>query len=145
MLVWRLRTTSSYNSSKMPSILLLEPDALLANQYTQALKNQDHHVRTAVDAATALQLIDESVPAAVVLELQLGQHNGLELLYEIRSYEDLRALPVIILSLVEPDHIVSVSSYQSLHIAAYLYKPDTSLDKLCRVVADVLQNGEVRS
>lgn len=128
----------------MPSILLLEPDALLANQYTKALQSQDYHVRTAIDAATALQRIDETVPAALVLELQLGQHNGLELLYEIRSYEDLRALPVIILSLVEPDHIVSVPSYKHLHIAAYLYKPDTSLDKLCRVVADVLQDDEVR-
>ncbi len=122
----------------MAHILIIEPDKILAKQYSQALLDDNHKVSLATGAESALPILDEKVDV-IVLELQLGQHNGLEFLYEIRSYDDLADVPVIILSNVNPVHVTSAETYKLLTIAAYLYKPETKLSKLRDTVSDTLQ------
>ena len=70
------------------------------------------------------------------MELQLGRHNGLEFLYEIRTYGDLSQIPVIILSSVDPQFVQATVAYEFLNISDYLYKPTTKLTRVVSVVND---------
>lgn len=123
----------------MPAILLVEPDLLLGRTYRDALKQSGHEVTWRRSAQTAIASTDKHLPDLVILELQLPIHNGVEFLYEFRSYYDLRSIPVVILSHVQPaQRAISGVLWDQLNIAAYHYKPLTRLADLIRSVDRVL-------
>src|SRR5687768_2118784 len=109
------------------NILLIEPDRVLARTYHQALSSS-HTVRTASSPAAALQLLEAELPDLLILELQTGSHNGVELLYELRSYSDWQTIPVIIHSFVSPRSLeLSGDILKGLGVLDFLYKPTTDL------------------
>lgn len=113
------------------NILLVEPDYLLANIYKSHLENFNYSVRVCGGVQGAINEIDKLKPDIIVLELQLSSHNGYEFLYEIRSYIDWQDIPVVVHSMLpEADLDITLVAKEELGIAGYLYKPDTSLDKL---------------
>jgi DNA-binding response OmpR family regulator len=110
-------------------ILIIEPDAILSNLYRQSIEEAGHQVMWCTDAEAAIQLADEQTPDVVVLELQMAGHNGVEFLYEFRSYPEWKDVPIIILSGV-PDAAFSPILQRQLGITAYHYKPRTKLHNL---------------
>lgn len=124
----------------MARILLVEPDYVLARIYAMALQRAGHKVRVVADAQAAIDRADRLTPDVVVLELQLAGHNGIEFLYEFRSYSEWQAVPVIINSGVAPGEIQSVpGAWEQLGIAAYHYKPRSNLRALLASVEQVLE------
>jgi len=117
-------------------VLLIEPDKLQADVYTQALQRNGHTVAHAVSAQGAVHLADEQTPDVAVLELQLPGHNGVEFLYEFRSYHEWLHVPVVVHSFVPPHELARAATLtKELGVVRTLYKPDTSLRILCAVVA----------
>ena len=115
----------------MATILLLEPDRLLARSYMQALKTAGHEVHWQKDAQAALGVLDDHNPTLVILEFHLPDHNGVEFLYEIRSYPDCDHIPVLLHTMVPAEHPGLGREYwPQLGIEEYLYKPQTSLKQL---------------
>lgn len=117
-------------------ILLVEPDVVLANIYQKSLESSGHHVRVSATGQQAIDLMDHDIPDVIILEIQLAGHNGIEFLYEMRSYGEWLETPVIVLSNVpqsefRDSHEVLI---KYLKISQYLYKPATSLDKLLGVL-----------
>ncbi len=123
----------------MLRIVLIEPNTVLARQYSEAITDELNEVVIAHSAETALSALDAPTDM-IVLELQLGPHNGLELLYEIRSYEDLAETPVVILSNVSSSYVTNAKSYELLGISEYLYKPQTTLRSLKRTITSLLED-----
>lgn len=120
----------------MATILLLEPDAQLATSYSQALQEAGHTVHWRTDAQAALAVIDDHAPELVVLEFHLPNHNGVEFLYEIRSYPDCDHIPVLLHTEVPIDHPgVGKEFWPQLGIKGYLYKPKVTLNQLVSRVA----------
>jgi len=121
------------------NILLIEPDRLLAKTYTAALQAQGHAVVAVPTAQTAITAADVRQPDAVILELQLVEHSGIEFLYEFRSYTDWQTIPVIIHSLVPPSEFHGSQDIlqNELYVVSYLYKPRTSLSQLCRALDEL--------
>jgi DNA-binding response OmpR family regulator len=120
----------------MAHILLIEPDAVLAHTYTQALTHAGHHVHAARTAQQAILTADTQHPDIVILEMQLSGHSGIEFLYEFRSYPEWQTVPVIILSMI-PEREFSGSRAilkTELSIDSFWYKPTTTLDRLVTVV-----------
>lgn len=119
----------------MAQLLLLEPDRLLARNYRQALAQAGHQVVWQPSAQIAVADIDKKQPDLIVLELQLTDHNGVEFLYEIRSYPDWDSIPVLLHTMIPPTHPgLGRQLWPQLGIAGYLYKPQTPLAKLVRRV-----------
>lgn len=119
----------------MAHILLLEPNQPLANLYRSALERAGYAVATSGCAQDAIFYADEQRPDAVVLELQLPGHSGVEFLYEFRSYADWHGVPAILHTLVPPHNLnLSQAMLDRLDIAAYLYKPAAPLRTLVRTV-----------
>ncbi len=128
----------------MANILLLEPDAGLADSYAQAFAAADHQVFWRTDAQAALAVIDDHAPALVVLELHLPKHNGVEFLYEIRSYPDCDDIPVLLHTNVPQDHPgIGRDYWPQLGIHDYLYKPETSLDELVKRALGLMSPARV--
>lgn len=121
-------------------ILLIEPDKKLAGIYQGALEKSGHTVSWAAHAQDAISLSDESKPNLVLLELQLAGHNGIEFLYEFRSYAEWQHVPVILLTLVTPHALtINADSMEALGVVRCLYKPATTLKQLCGVVNEQLE------
>jgi DNA-binding response OmpR family regulator len=121
----------------MASILLLEPDRLLAKTYVEALQTYGHSVSVCHTAQSAIACADKLQPDVVILELQLVSHSGIEFLYEFRSYIDWQDIPVLILTTVPPAEFSGSQTIlrDELNIRDYLYKPQTSLQKLLQTIS----------
>lgn len=121
----------------MTRVLLLEPDVVLAEIYCTALQNAGHTVSIATTAQAAIKEADVHKPDVVLLELQLTAHNGVEFLYEFRSYDDWLTVPVVIQTNV-PEELLREGAQtltKQLAIAAYLYKPKATLQQMVRAVS----------
>lgn len=121
-------------------VLLIEPDIVLANIYTKALNKKGIEVHSVSMAQSAISLIDKIKPGLIILELCLPANNGIEFLYELRSYPDLKYIKVIVLSYTSKTELrISPNQAKILNIYRYLYKPSTSVSKLVEVVVSGLQ------
>ncbi len=111
-------------------VLLIEPDMQLGQIYKQALKRAGHTVDWQRDAQNAIEAAEKMRPETVILEVQLARHNGIEFLYEFRSYPDWQNIPVILqtaaLGLPADEGLLT-----RLGVSAVHYKPQTSLAQLC--------------
>lgn len=116
-------------------LLLIEPDRIMAYAERRALEVAGHSVQWRQTAQTGIDGVDHELPDAIVLEVQLGIHNGIEFLYELRSYPEWQHIPVVIYTV---NHLVFgdefALSLRKLGVTAALYKPRTSLRTLCQTV-----------
>lgn len=116
-------------------VLLVEPAVDLAEVMTKALAAHDINSQTAYSAQSAIAKADKQKPAAVVLELVIAQHNGLEFIHEFRSYADWLDIPIIIYSHVSAEELgLKPESLINLGIAKHFYKPTTTLSQLITTV-----------
>lgn len=124
----------------MATILLIEPDRLLAKNCTDYLKSLGHKVIWRVDPQEAVQWADKNLPDVVILDLLLANRSGIEFLYEFRSYPDWQNLPVVIFSHISAEDVKGcVEAFEQLNISAYHYKITTSLAQLGHSVELALQ------
>lgn len=116
-------------------ILLIEPDVVLAATYVTALQSDGHSVAHAHSAQQAVILADERKPNLVIIEPQMARHNGVEFLYEFKSYPEWQRIPVIILTSTPPKELEKLSVLRTqLSVVAVLGKSKTSLADLRTVV-----------
>lgn len=129
----------------MGHILLIEPNRLLSKQYQEFLESQGHDVTVVQNAQAAVNAADQARPDAVVMELLLAGHGGIEFLYEFRSYTEWRQVPALLLTrLARADVAVNDQTLADLGVADYLYKPETSLKRLSQRL-DAVLNQVARS
>jgi len=123
----------------MSKVLLIEPDRVLQHLYADYLEQTGHQVISVYSAQDALIVADRETPDAIILELQLIEHSGIEFLYEFRSYVDWQSIPVIINTIVPPTEFRD--SYKllmnELGVKTYLYKPHSNLKQLDESLAAV--------
>lgn len=127
----------------MRHILLVEPSQDLGTVIVRFLDKAEFTCDQARSAQDAISLADTKSPDAVVLELALPGHNGVEFLYEFRSHADWSHVPVIFYSQISADECgLSKDQMQSLGIAGHLYKPTTPLKTLQNTLLDVLHEAK---
>ncbi|HJQ08883.1 MAG TPA: response regulator [Candidatus Saccharimonadales bacterium] len=120
----------------MSHVLLLEPNTVLAAAYTEALQHAGHTVAHTTGAQAAIHAADAQAPDAVLLELLLPQHNGVEFLHEFRSYTDWQTTPVIVNTVLHPSYLGGLHTVlvEDFGVQTILYKPQTSLQEVVRAV-----------
>ena len=80
------------------TVLLVEDDSWLRYIMAELLADDGYEVREAATGTQALALVDEETPDVVVLDLNLPELSGLDVLHELRSRKQLLNLPVIVMS-----------------------------------------------
>jgi DNA-binding response OmpR family regulator len=117
------------------NILLVEPDRILAETVKTALQAAGYEVTWKRSAQTALNALDDATPGLIILELQLGVHNGIEFLYEVNSYPEWQHIPVIVHTInAKAADAVYGQSFGQLHVLAVLYKLRTTTAQLINAV-----------
>jgi len=111
-------------------ILLVEDDAgdalitLEAFEYHRVF-NRLHVVRDGIEALAFLHneggFADAPRPGLILLDLNLPRMDGHQVLDAIKQHEDLRRIPVVVLTTSEAEEDI-LRSYQ-LHANAYVTKP----------------------
>ena len=82
----------------MKSILLIEDDPFLIDIYTTKLKESGFSVEVATNGEEGIIKAKEVKPKLIVLDIVLPQIDGWEILKKIKQDENLKKIPVIILS-----------------------------------------------
>lgn len=121
------------------NILIIEPDFILTKVYKKAFESAGFDVRSANNAQKAIKMIDKKKPSAIIIELQLGAHSGVEFLHEFRSYEDWQSVPLYVYSSVPFENFGhNKISINSLGVKRYFYKSKTSISQLVGIIASDL-------
>ena len=80
----------------MNRILIVDDEEAIRMLYADELAEEGYEVITCGDGSRILDLVEQSSPDVVVLDIKMGEYNGLDLLQDIRN--DYYDLPVILCS-----------------------------------------------
>ena len=97
----------------MKKILIVDDEEAIRMLYADELAEEGYDVITCGDGSRILDLVEQSSPDVVVLDIKMGEYNGLDLLQDIRN--DYYDLPVILCS------AYSVFKHDMRSIAANYY------------------------
>lgn len=123
------------------NILLIEPDRVLAEAIVAAFKRAKHTIVWKRSAQTALDVLDDKIPDLIILEIQLGLHNGIEFLYEIRSYPEWQNIPVLVHTLNSNALDEQFGpAFADLQVRAVFYKPRTSTQQLLKAAQQLMSS-----
>jgi len=122
----------------MKRVLLVEPDRLQAAVYQTAL-GDDYDIRWVRTTQGAVSAMDRRAFDIVVCETMLDHHNGIELLSELRAYEDWIKVPVIFLSALPRERFpLPKSSWKDYGVISFLNKASTRPSLLKEAVHEAL-------
>jgi CheY-like chemotaxis protein len=124
-------------------ILLVEdsPDDIMLTE--EALKDAKiaNELNAVMDGEAALAYLrgeepyaDRKRPALVILDLNLPKKDGREVLHEIKQDEDLKQIPVIVLSTSAAADDIDLTYRE--HVNAYIQKP-VDFDEFIRTVRTI--------
>ena len=83
----------------MPSlVLVVEDDAQLRELYRIALRAAGYAVVAVEDGLNALEFAEQTIPAAVVLDLGLPRVGGFDVQQELAAHSATRQVPVILVT-----------------------------------------------
>lgn len=131
------------NSVKPVSILLVEDNLGDARLAKEALKDSKiinvlNHVEDGQEAMNYLnkkgKYADVERPDLILLDLNLPRKDGREVLKEIKENEDLKRIPVVILTISKAEEDI-LRSY-NLHANCYITKP-IDLNQFMEVVKSI--------
>ncbi len=123
--------------ARMPRILVVEDDPTMRHMVVSYLEENNMRVTSAASEQEMLRQFTAAEPALVILDLLLGQQDGLDLLRQIRSRSD---TPVIIITGHRRDEIDRVVGLE-LGADDYVTKPFALRELLARIRA-VLRRRE---
>jgi DNA-binding response OmpR family regulator len=81
---------------KKRSVLIIDDDGWLANEFSRRLTQAGFLVALAQNALEGIEAVDMHHPDVIILELFMPGPNGIVLLHELRSHSDLAHVPVIV-------------------------------------------------
>ena len=78
------------------SVLVVEDDRWLSEQYSRVLTKEGYKVTLTSHALAAIQAIDDIHIDAIILDVLLTGSTAFTLLHELQSYGDTGAIPVVL-------------------------------------------------
>jgi DNA-binding response OmpR family regulator len=117
-------------------ILLAEDDKFISRAYKDGLKRAGFEMVLAHDGKEAMAKIETEKPDLILLDLVMPGKNGFEVLTDLQMDEELKTIPVIILSNLGQDS--DVQKGKELGAADYLVKADWSMKQVVEKVKEHL-------
>jgi len=99
-------------------VVVVDDDRASLDLMTAYLDGLGVRIALARDGVEGLELIRALAPAAVVLDIRLPGLDGWEVLRRVRADEDTRAVPVVVVSILDEKH-----RGLGMGAAEYLIKP----------------------
>lgn len=79
-------------------VLIVEDDRWFAESAVRTLAARGITARWVADAQAAADAVADTPPALILLDFFLPSANGLQLLHELRGYDDTADVPVVLIS-----------------------------------------------
>lgn len=122
----------------MRRVLVVDDKELMRDSVSTMLAREGWTVQSASNGATALRIIGEKKPDAVVTDLQMPEMSGVELLREIRRFDE--QMPVVFMTAFGT--VESAVEAMKLGAYDYLTKPFTG-DQLIATMNRALEHGKL--
>jgi CheY-like chemotaxis protein len=117
-------------------ILIAEDEKILLSLLERKLKKEGYDVVTAVDGEEGLRKMKEFKPDVLLLDIVMPKMGGFEVLEERLKDEELKKIPVIIIS--NSGQPVEIGRAQELGVRDWLIKtdfdPQEVIDKVIKLI-----------
>jgi len=80
----------------MKKILIVDNEPTTQDELTTTFRKEGFEVATLPNGQNFIGTIREILPDLIILDIQLGKQDGLQLCKELKSIQDLKHIPVII-------------------------------------------------
>lgn len=130
------RPVNSAANQPKKRILIVENDQDLVEVYSTRLEVEGFEVRSQSQGDKVYQTVAEYKPDMVLLDIKLGNYNGLDLLEEIRRHPETANTKVIVITVLAIDTIEQRAL--KLGVLEYLIKTTTVLSDIVEHIKEHL-------
>ncbi|MBI3290824.1 response regulator [Candidatus Falkowbacteria bacterium] len=128
-------------SNKNKKILIIEDDKFLAKMLSRMLESHNYETTMASNGREGLLKASGGDVGLILLDIMLPDIDGFDLLETIKSNENVKKIPIIIMSnLGQPEDI---SQGKTLGAKDYLVKSDLSLDEVIKKIRKYLPPAQL--
>lgn len=120
----------------MKKILFIEDEAALQKTLSEALTQEDYKVISALDGENGLKEAKEQKPDLILLDLILPKMNGFDVLAKLKSLDETKNIPVIVMTNLE--NIENVERAIEAGATTYLCKAQYSLGEILEKIRRTL-------
>lgn len=85
-------------ASTTPVVMIVDDSLTVRKVTSRLLERQGYEILIAKDGVGALELLRETVPAVMLVDIEMPHMDGFELIRTVRNNPDLQHIPVIIIS-----------------------------------------------
>ena len=117
----------------MPRILIVEDEELIRQLYADFLEKKGYKAETAENGQKALDYLSDTRPDLILLDMNMPELNGKELLKIMKAEDGLKDIPVLMITGVDDVRVIS----ECLTIGAIGY-----IEK-CTSLIEVVNNIEI--
>lgn len=122
------------------TILLAEDDVILADLYTERLKQEGFNVVHASNGEDALKFVGEYNPALIILDVMMPKMNGLDVLKALKDNSETNAIPVIIVTALvqEIEKIRKMMTQADVYIVKSEVLPGEIIEEVKKRLGEVM-------
>ncbi len=124
-------------SSKLPKILIIEDDAFLRDLATNKLKREGFAVFGVSDSIKGFETLKKESIDLILLDIILPGIDGFEILRRVKTDENFKHIPVILLSNLGQKS--DIDRGLSLGAAGYMVKAHHTLDEIIEKIKNTLK------
>ena len=121
----------------MAKILFVEDEPTLQKELNEILTQEGFEILAAVDGEEGLEVAKKEKPGLILLDLILPKKDGFEVLKELKADEDMKNIPVIVLTNLEG--MGDVEKALELGATTYLVKANYELEDVLKTVKEHLK------
>lgn len=122
-------------------LVIVEDEEALLGVLSEKMRKAGFEVLVARDGEEGMRVIEKSNPDLVLLDLILPKKDGFDVLLELKARQDLKMIPVIVLSNLDEDENLK----KALRMGAedYIVKTQHTVNEVVEKVADrLMQKGK---
>ncbi len=121
----------------MKNIAIIEDDQLIAQMYRMKLESEGYNVNVAVNGMTGIEMVENTKPDLILLDLTLPDIEGDVVLDGIRHIDTALATPVVILTNL--DDADAPRQLAKWDIDDYIVKANSTPRQVVGRVAEILK------
>ena len=118
-------------------ILFCDDETPVTDTYKSILSRRNYNVIVKNNATTCLDYLSTNIPDLIILDLNLPDMSGMDVLKNIRNSKRTRNIPIIIHTVREKEKYLNIA--ESIGISAYIGKPVTP-DKLLNEIKKIISS-----
>lgn len=116
-------------------ILLIQEDKLLRELLNQKLTNHSYRVDVACSGEEGLRAVRLNTPDLIILEIIMSGKNGFEIMQELKEDEDLKNIPVIIVS--NSGQLEELNKAKEMGAVGWILKTELNLTELIKEIKKI--------